>query len=191
MLPYYLISASYLSHCLLHDNWNVSQNMQYHKRYKLNRCTIAASQGPLSLSVPLLNGRNQKKILNEVQIDYRHKWNREHINSLKTVYGKAPFFMYYFDAIHEILMSHEFHLLSLNVRLMNSILEALHFTQRVEIKAEMSEVDEQDISSIQCIEYNQLFQERTGFIPQCTVLDLIFNHGPDSKQILLRNHGLK
>ncbi len=186
MLPYYFISASYLSHCLLHNDLNVSLHSLYNKRFKLNRCTIATSQGPLLLSVPLLHGRNQKALLSEVQIDYKNKWTREHIHSIKTVYGKAPFYIHYCDAIYEILECNEKHLLILNVHLINRVLELLHFSQRVGLTEDVSGYDEQQIPLYEPLVYQQLFQDRTGFVPHCAIIDLLFNCGPDTKQILLQ-----
>jgi predicted ATPase len=186
MLPHYLISATYLSYCLNQNDLTVPVNSVYNKQYRLNRCTIASSQGSLILSVPLIHGRNQKSLLNEVLIDHRQKWSREHIHSLKTVYGKSPYYIHYCDKIYDLLQSNESHLLVMNIKLINHILDVLRISQRVVFTEQESYFTTTDVSTIQPLIYKQLFQDRTGFIPNCSILDVLFNYGPDTKQILLQ-----
>lgn len=182
MLPAYLPSADYLLHCWQMNDWNVASQISYDKKFRLNRCQIASSQGPLLLSIPLLHGRNQKARLKDVQIDHTHKWKREHLNSIKSVYGKAPYFIYYFDEISHYIQQHESSLLLFNVNLINLLLRQLRIDAAIQIDDSSSRVGSAEITA--SVTYRQLFEDKTGFVPSCSAIDLLFNHGPDARHIL-------
>ncbi len=182
MLPYYLPSADYILYCMKSNSWNVPVHMPYDKKLKLNRCLLASSQGPLFLSIPLTGGRNQRGALSDVLIDTNHKWKREHEHSIKTIYGKSPFFIYYFDEIAAQMQSDENRLLTFNCNLINVLLKQL----RLDVTLNMDASDQKDMSkvSLSTIRYRQLFEDKAGFLPGCSVIDLLFNHGPDAGRII-------
>lgn len=183
MWPSYLISAENLLQCMRHNDWTVSSMLPYDKKLKLNRCTLASSQGALHLSIPLLHGRNQRGLLKDIQIDNRHKWKREHLHSIKTVYGKAPFFMYYFDALREQMLQEHTHLLPYNISLINTLLKQMRFTEQISITDTTVQAEPSGAPKAS-LYYTQLFEYKTGFVPHCSVIDLLFVHGPDAITIL-------
>ncbi len=185
MLPYYFIPIKYFTWCLKAGDFCVPQKFHYDKRLKLNRCRLASSQGALDVSVPLINGRNQRTPLHEIQIDFTRKWVREHIHSIKTVYGKAPYFLFYCDPLFYILQEEERSFTTMSVKLMNEILGLLKMPERVTISDKDTLINSEEIKLIP-FQYHQLFEERTGFIEGCSILDLLFNYGPDTAAILKR-----
>jgi hypothetical protein len=157
----------------------------YDKRSPRNRCLIATAQGVQMLTVPLQEGRNQKKALKDILIANDNKWQRDHINAIKTALGKAPFFMYYFDEIQEVLLSHHTNLAELNVSLITVLARQLKIELNIINEPDNNIIQMKDVPAKKDItEYDQVFRDKTGFIPSCSIIDLLFNYGPDSLKML-------
>lgn len=186
MLPVYFMSANQLSYSIQNKDLIVAGKTPYNKMYRLNRCVLASAQGPLILTVPLLHGRNQRALLNQIKLDDRSKWRREHINSIRTVYGKAPFFLYYADSIFEIINREEAYLLTYNVTIINRIFDLIHYPGRVSIAEEELPTVRDKANLSNQIRYHQIFESKTGFISDCSILDVLFNYGPESLNILMK-----
>ena len=154
----------------------------YDKRRPRNRCKIATAKGPQELSVPLINGRSQRMPLDRVQPLYNGKWQREHMHALQTAYGRTPYFQYYADGLFDILNAEHESLASLNLSLIRAMLK--NFRTNVN---EVSDAATRPFSGNALPDdftYRQVFGDRTGFVKDCSGVDLLFNHGPDASAIL-------
>ena len=173
-LPSFEWFVMFLSNYPLIENGNSFYKKQHH----CNRTKIATAQGPQLLTIPIVGGRNQTGLLLDIKIDTKENWKRKHINAIKTAYGKSPYFLYYFDNIGlEINKPYNF-LYELNYNLIQLLIQQLSISGPLE-KKEISRINF-------TYNYNQVFMDLTGFIPSCSIIDLIFNYGPDSKNILLK-----
>src|SRR5882724_857255 len=74
----------------------------YQKMSFRNRCVIAGSNGPVNLSLPLLEGREQKKPMKEVRIDNRRRWQEQHWKTIVSCYNRSPWFQFYTDEMEEL-----------------------------------------------------------------------------------------
>ena len=79
----------------------------YSKMCFKNRCIIATAQGPLTLSIPIIGGRDQKLPLKDIQIDYQNAWYQQHFKALVSNYKRSPFFEYYEEGLQNLLFSQE------------------------------------------------------------------------------------
>ena len=75
---------------VLIDDQESYRKMTYRHKYE-----IATANGRLKLSIPLLNGRNQRIPMGEVQIFNEEDWQQQHFKSIKNAYNRSPFFEYY------------------------------------------------------------------------------------------------
>ncbi len=191
-------------------NWfNNSINEKYIKmntsvRYKKhsfhNRCVVAGSTGLIFLSVPLEGGRdkNQKQQLRNVKISYAENWPRKHLKTIESCYRNAPYFDFYIEELLEFFDTKFEYLYDFNERIIERI-NQLIFKNQIDISGSDNfniVGDERVISyypdSFQAVEtspvYYQLFQDKIGFQPNISILDLLFMEGPNAVNLLLSNN---
>lgn len=99
---------------------------RYRPQTELHRCTIKAAGGTLLLIVPVVRESKYSSV-NEARIDNRRDWSRPLRQSLRSAYGKAPFFLYYSELIDEIHSTER--LIELNIRLIRWVYRALKWSE--------------------------------------------------------------
>ena len=162
-----------------------------------NRTAIAGAEGRRLITVPLLGGRDQHCPLSAVKIAYKENWPQQHIRTLESCYRRAPFFEFYHHAIFEILLSRPEYLLDLNMAILHQIRKwlfpelTISLTEKFEDHPGPEYADRRGkdgaISSHlpeKFPVYRQVFEERHGFLPGLSILDLLFNCGPVAKTLL-------
>lgn len=169
-------------------------NSHYRKSSLLSRCYIAGANGKLMLSIPLMGGRGVKKRISDVKICYEERWQRIHWNSICSAYNKSTFFSYYEDQFRRCYEDQPEFLFELNMQLLQTCLRILNIDIAIEFfddkQADQKgnpltrRMQSKDIEDI--LPYHQVFQHRHGFTTGLSIIDLIFNLGPDAKNYLLR-----
>lgn len=158
-----------------------------------NRCYILSANKVLPLAIPIKNPT--KKIpIDEVELDYTHKWLGDHWHSIISAYNKSPFFEFYEPYLHKILFAKPKRLLDLNMEILTFCLEVLKIDVQVDMTsnyvANPGSVY-QDMRSVIhpkkdyiCRNiytpnpYKQIFGNI--FVPNLSILDLLSCVGPDS-----------
>ena len=195
----YLGSVDYYATMLAHKQVIFEQHEHYTKRTYRNRCHILGANGVLKLGIPLQKGKNQQQSIRDTKIAYTNAWHRQHWKSITSAYGNAPFFEFYQDEFEAIFESQTENLFDFNFKLTELIIELL----QLEIEFSFSEtyqktpsdntvdgrsiflpVKQKVIKNIASIPYPQVFEEKYGFVPQLSILDLMFCQGPSSYQVL-------
>lgn len=179
------------------SNIEISQYEAYPKTSFRNRTIITGSNGLIVLSVPLQNGRNQKSQTRDVKISYDQDWQEQHWRSIVSCYGKSPFFEYYKDSLKSLFQKKQEYLLDLNLTTQEWVLKQLKsksippFSMTQETAIKQTEWDFRDQfkpSSFQTVQnpvkYPQVFEDRIGFQPNLSILDLLSCMGPASKTLL-------
>ena len=168
----------------------------YQKKSYRNRYNILGANGTIELSIPLIKGKNQKTNIKKVEIAYYEPWYSNHIHSIKSAYGNAPYFIHYSDYIFDLLKSKERFLYQLNQKALLMILKFLkidvviteteEFTKAPSGYRDMRNVFNKNNSSElkDRIPYLQVFEDKFGFVSGLSILDLLFNLGPESKMYL-------
>jgi hypothetical protein len=164
----------------------------YSKMSFKNRCIIATAQGPLTLSIPIIGGRDQKLPLKDIQIDYQNAWYQQHFKALVSNYKRSPFFEYYEEGLQNLLFSQEQYLadyLLLCNEWIKKQLKANWENNILEIKIENREFDKWKPNNYNQIDhpilYQQVFDEKIGFLPNLSILDLLFCCGGKQASVLL------
>jgi hypothetical protein len=195
-----LLSAHYLP-CVqwfakwLHEPCLIEQYGNYNKGSYRNRCHILGANGLLRLSIPLAKGKHQQMPVREVRISDHLNWRREHWQSIRSAYGKAPFFDYYADRLAPLFEKKATFLFDMNILFTQTLLELLgqdpllQFTESFEegalgrdFRKGISPKPSHQIPdpAFHPVEYPQAFAERHGFIPNVSVIDLLFCTGPEA-----------
>jgi hypothetical protein len=160
----------------------------YQKRSWRNRYQILTVNGPLTLSIPLAKGKNNRQTITDVAISYDQNWIAGHLHTLRSAYGKSPYFDYYFPDIEKILRKKYKFLFDLNETALRFMLPktgtSLSFSSTTLYKRNYSDcLDLRDSSidiSADIIRYPQVWQDKFDFIPNLSILDLLFCMGPEA-----------
>lgn len=172
----------------------------YQKQTYRTRCNILTSHGALTLSVPVEKVHGEKMLIRDVRIDYSAPWQRTHSRALLTAYSSSPFFMYYADEILPLFEQRETFLFDLNLKTARLLCEMLGIrtsivpTERYEVQENNPLDFRQSISpkpaqqkadnNFYPQEYFQVFAHKLGFTPNLSILDLLFNEGPQALSLL-------
>ena len=167
----------------------------YQKQSWRNRCRILTANGAENLNVPVVheNGTFQLPI-KSIKVDYSTPWVLRTERAIESAYYSSPFFIYYKDALFEILDSHPRTLWELDMRLIRFLCSKLGIAPEIrETSDYVSDAPEDYRELIHPKRPNgimhelglerpywQVFKEKYGFVPGLSVLDLLFNEGPES-----------
>lgn len=193
----YFAPIQYYCKLIQYSEVLIEQWENYAKQSYRNRCNIYGANGILSLSIPVSKATNKKILTKEVKISYDTNWQKLHWKGIESAYKSSPFYEYYIDDISRFFSKKWIYLLDLNMEIQNEICNLLEvevplklssdfmpkgdpqyddFRDIIHPKASKAVVD----PSFSPKEYTQVFSEKDGFIQNLSILDLIFNLGPDS-----------
>lgn len=198
---HYLPSVQYFSKLLAYEQIIIEQWENYQKGSYRNRCHIAGANGLQALSIPLEKGKHQKLPIRQVHIAYQEPWHLQHWRSIQSAYANAPFFPYYGEGIAALYRAKPTHLFSFNQQLFELICGYLNLQDKVSYSSDYlieSGEQVQDLRGLispktalkdrapqfEPVPYPQVFTERHGFLPNLSILDLLFCTGPEATQIL-------
>jgi hypothetical protein len=151
------------------------------------------------LSIPVSRKHGVKTLLRDIRIDYDSNWNKIHWRSLVASYASSPFFEYLADEISPFYQRNFEFLIDLNQQLIEHTLGFLGLNIQVSCSEAFTPVrSEEDPRhfihpkkdqaladpGFIPLEYHQVFSDRLGFRPNMSILDLIFNEGPDALSYL-------
>lgn len=156
----------------------------WQKQTERNRCIIATANGTQMLSVPITVPDYAQKPVStkDILISDHGNWRHLHWNALASAYGMSPFFDYYADDIQPFFSEKWEKLYDYNLAIINKVIDLLGGDEI--IKQRIFENSTADATPMK--PYYQTFQKRHGFIPNLSILDLLFNEGPESILYLKR-----
>ncbi len=190
-----------MSKFFLQENVQVEAHENFQKQSYRNRCEILSANGTLSLSIPLIKDKKLKTLIRDIKIDYATDWQKQHFKSIESAYNSSPFYEYIIDDFLFVFEKKEKYLFDLNLE----ILEQLKNYLQIESKAILSldyiqnpqldyrssihpkvKMQKEDTLFVKN-KYYQTFNEKFKFIPNLSVLDLLFNEGPQAVSILKKS----
>lgn len=191
----YLPPVEYFSVISKADELLVEREENYLKQTYRNRCYILSAHGPQLLSVPIYHGSLHKTPIKDIRIDYSKRWQQVHIRAMTAGYNSSPYFKYYFENIEKIIIKNHVFLLDLNMNLNESILETLKMKKKISYTAYFEPVSDiendfryrinpKEESHFVLRKYFQVFNLNKGFSPVLSIIDLIFNMGPEAVNYL-------
>ena len=169
----------------------VEQHDHYVKQTFRNRCVIAGPNGMQTLTIPVEKGRTPKCLMRDLRISDHGNWRHLHWNALESSYGKSPFFEFYADDLHPFYTERRWtFLVDFNEELMHLMLDLMDVEVPLSRTASYAAADLSRwaepcaLASLPFRPYYQVFAQRHGFLPLLSVIDLLFNMGPESVLVL-------
>lgn len=179
---YYLPPVSWCAAAWNNEVVVLEAQEHYQKGSLRNRCYIAGPNGIQRLSIPLEKGKNQQMPIREVRIAYNEPWQRQHWRSIRTAYGNAPFFEHYAGDLAPFYEKRYTFLFDYNLELLKLIFQKklgwpgkIRLSEQYRPPATLS-----PYPVFQAKPYPQVFEDRHGFLPDLSVLDLLFCCGKEA-----------
>ncbi len=199
----YLPPVQYFAHLQSAEQVWIEQYDHYQKQTYRNRCVIAAPDGPLSLTIPIEKPNTQKAFMRDIRISDHGNWRHLHWNAIESAYNHTPFFEYYKDDFRPFYEKKFDFLVDYNEQLCQLVCQLIDIDtsfQRTEsyvTEPSNTIIDLRDAihpkkeviddASFSAVPYYQVFQERLGFLPNLSIIDLLFNMGPEAILVLQKS----
>ena len=189
--PTYFPNIAHFSVMLQHEGFCFEVCDNYTKQTYRNRTCIYGANGLLQLNIPVKHSQKNRQLYKDVKIANDTKWQSLHLKSLQSAYRTSPFYEYYEDELQHLFELKADYLMDFNFKCLevisdclqielssntsthydNSVDRSLDYRPLVNCKKEI----EQNLES-----YTQVFSEKHGFINNLSILDLLFNEGPNA-----------
>ena len=194
LLPTYFPSLLFWK-IILKDNFFWMKNSYYKKQTLRNRMFIHGANGKLMLSIPIRHsGINQKRFYDDVSIDSSSDWKKNHFKSIKIAYQSSPYFEFYEEDLKNFYQVETSNLYNFNLKSVELVLKWLEMgtnNRTIDFNIEIykqskniKEIDNREIKKKSNIKYIQTFEDKNGFIDGLSILDMIFNCGPKTKDYI-------
>ena len=193
--PTYFPNIAHFTAMLQADEVTLEMEDNYQKQTYRNRTFIYGANGKLQLSIPIVHSQKDRQKYRDIKIYNTEKWQLVHWKSLESAYKTSPFFEFYEDDIRPLFNQKSEYLLDFNLKCLEVICECL----QTDLNITKTEVYEKTIankidyrqlansrkeSQFDFDAYTQVFGDKHGFIPNLSILDLVFNEGPNALNYL-------
>lgn len=198
----YLAPIQYYTKFIGSPTVYIEQYDHYTKQTYRNRCSIVSANGPIFLSIPVEHSSKEKTLMKDIRIASHGNWQHMHWNTIVSAYNSTPFFEYYQDDFYPFFHGKYTFLLDFNMQIQELILSLLNIDlPKIELTSEYyTEISEPHLDFRESIHpkkdwrlldqafnpqpYYQVFERKFGFIPNMSIIDLLFNMGNESQIIL-------
>ena len=172
---------------VLMEQWESFQKQTYR-----NRCMIATTNGVQALTVPVERGSSS--LIRDMRISDHGNWRHLHWMALQSAYGESPFFEYYQDDIRPFFEKRWDYLMDYNEAICKKMCELIDIQPQIDRTIEFV-LEPSDVIDMRAAinpkrpapdadftpkPYYQVYTQKHGFLPNLSVLDLLFNMGPES-----------
>jgi len=196
----YFPPLQYMNKLAKGDTVYIEKFENYSKQSYRNRCEIYGANGRLTLSIPIEKQATSKTKIKDVKIDYDENWQKIHFRAIESAYKNSPYFEHYFPEIEHFFSKKYVFLWDLNQDILAVLLKILDINCEIKYT---SDFENEYIGSsdfrfgihpkqrmkkedpfFESAKYYQVFEPKHGFLENLSILDLIFNEGPGTENII-------
>lgn len=197
----YFAPIQYYCKLIQYDTILIEQWENYSKQSYRNRCNIMGANGVLPLSIPVVKATHKKMLTKDVKISYDTNWQKLHWKGIESAYKSSPYYEYYIDDLERFFNQKWDYLLEYNQEIQNTICEILEIDPKIQLTEDFVELKQEEIvdfrnaihpkaskaildNSFQAEEYTQVFSDKHPFASNLSILDVVFNLGPEGESYL-------
>ncbi len=196
----YLGPVQYYSKLYACDVVIEDRGEHFEKQSFRNRMCIAAADGPLELTIPIVRDGRMRQPMREVRISDHGRWQHLHWTALVSAYENSPYFEYYADDFRPFYEKPFHYLVDFNAGLQQTVCDLLQISPKREVADHYIDIVPPDCVDYRTLihpkrswtedphfrpaPYYQVFQDRLGFLPNLSIVDLLFTMGPEARLIL-------
>ena len=187
----YLGPVAYYSAILQSEEILIETKEHFIKQSFRNRSVIMGANGSQTLTIPKERKSSDKTLITDINISNKENWQKSHWQSIVSAYNSSPFFEYYKDELQPFYTTEQNNLFDLNLQLTHKILQflqeeiELNITEEYQHNFKGTDLRHHKFISPQ-EKYEQVFSEKHDFTPNLSILDLLFNLGPETTSYLER-----
>ena len=197
-IPTYFAPISQYSEIINTDEVLFEVHDNFQKQSFRNRCYIFNTNGKQLLNIPVKHpNSSSRKQTKDTLVENATHWQDQHFKSLKTAYRNSPFFEFYVDDLAHIFEKKYTYLQDINIDTFLFVSEALQISSNFKKTSSYTEVlESNDFRNLAAIKtqpknlvkpYIQMFDDKHGFLPNLSILDLLFMEGPNAISFLEKN----
>ncbi|MBN2263918.1 MAG: WbqC family protein [Prolixibacteraceae bacterium] len=199
----YLGPVHYYARFMQYGHVKIEQYDSYQKQSYRNRCAIYGANGLLNLSIPVVKKHKQKTLVRDIEIDYATRWQNNHWRSITSAYNSSPFFEFYAPDFEPFFSRKCQFLIDFNMELHRLIIELLELDNVCELSETFEHKFEGDDyrelitpkvnrvlnhdAGFMPVAYTQTYSEKHGFLGNLSIVDLLFNTGPEAESVLKKS----
>ena len=185
----YFPSIEYISLFLKAENASIELFETYQKQSCRTRTNVMTANGIQTLTIPVIKTNGNHTLTKDIEISYKESWQQIHLRCLESAYRKSAYFDYYFPYFEKIYKQKFNTLIELNDFCLKTILKILKTKKEYSFTTDFEKIINEDdyrislskgTNKIEMKPYYQVFADRHGFIPNLSIVDLLFNEGPNS-----------
>lgn len=163
----------------------------YQKQTYRNRCNIYGANGKLQLNIPIVHTKKgERQKTKDIRIDQSERWQQLHFRSIQMAYRSSPYFEFYEDDLLPLYEENQKFLLDFNLKchsfLMDALQEGITYikTNEYEVTPKIKDyrhlANSRKEAAYNFKKYTQVFDDKYGFFPNLSILDLLFMEGPNA-----------
>lgn len=199
----YLAPIQFYAHLYASEHVVEDRGEHYVKQTYRNRCYIATPTGEQALTLPIIRCDASHTPVRDILLSDHGNWQHLHWTALVSAYESSPYFEYYADDFRGFYEKQYKFLVDFNEGLLHTVMELLQLQKDIRVSNEyVANVAEEELDLRNVITpkantlpdpffhptpYYQVFSARTGFLPNLSIVDLLFNMGPESRIVLRKS----
>lgn len=173
----------------------IERHDHFVKQTYRNRCVIATTSGLQALTVPIERYEGAHCEMRDIRISDHGSWRHLHWNALQSAYGESPFFEFYADDLSPFFARRWEFLFDFNTAITRKMCELLDIHPQIAFTEAYASAEEEGVTDFRDVirpkhplpddgfrprRYYQVYEQKHGFQPNLSILDLLFNEGPEA-----------
>lgn len=173
----------------------IERHDHFVKQTYRNRCVIATTSGLQALTVPIERYEGAHCEMRDIRISNHGSWRHLHWNALQSAYGESPFFEFYADDLRPFFERRWKFLFDFNTAITRKMCELLDIHPQIAFTEAYASAEEEGVTDFRDAirpkhplpddgfrprRYYQVYEQKHGFQPNLSILDLLFNEGPEA-----------
>lgn len=199
----YIPNIQYITKFILHKKIIIDIGETYLKQSYRNRCEIYGSNGPLSISIPVIKKNGNRTKTKDILNEYDTEWGKIHWKAITSAYGNSPFFEIFEPELAYLFSLNDKYLVDFNLSILEQLFKSLglsfnyelsdiyipegtykyDFRNSISPKRRLNILD----SFFNPQKYFQVFSDKYGFIDNLSFIDLMFNEGPQTADLCVKS----